>query len=83
MRKLQENREINMPTTNEQKYCLSTKQNVKISLHNGNGNCVCLNCTEQKCKGVLCEHFKPLHCTDMVDYLKGVNPICTQCRNQR
>ena len=67
----------------EQKYCLSEKQNVKISLYNDNGNCVCLNCTEQKCKGVLCEYFKPSNCTNMIDYLKGINTRCTKCCNER
>lgn len=59
------------------------QQNILISSFNNNGECQCLNCEQQKCQGVLCKDFMPNKCTNTIDYLKGINSICTNCLKQR
>jgi hypothetical protein len=68
---------------NQEKYCLARKQYVKVSAHNKNGDCACLNCSEQECRGVLCDEQMANKCTNMIDYLKGENPLCVECIKQR
>ena len=67
----------------ETKYCLCVKQDVKISQYNKNGKCQCLNCSKPECIGVPCDDFPPNNCTDAIDYFKGVNSLCIQCRGAR
>lgn len=83
MRKLQENREINMPTTNEQKYCLYMQQNVVLSGYNHNGRCLCLKCKEDECTpecrgGVHAVRISRKCSSGRICWIRG---NCTECIN--